>query len=781
VARLGTVRLRHGDSVNGLAFSPDGKTLASCGDDGRVLLWDVASGKELRELSYAHAVGSVLFSFGGKALVSVARDAEDPRIQVRDVRSGEVVRSLELPEPDRPVCVAAHPDGKTLFAASGEGLVCSWDLASGKELWRGGRDGEADCHCLALSPDGKTLAAGSASGKIEFRDAGTGKLVKRLATAAGDILSLAFSPDGRTLALADLGCDLKCLDLARGKSTFQAHLPHFGGGPLAFAPDGKRLACGGVEAIAFFDPAGGKEVARLQAGDCYVRGVAFSPDGRYFASAGNDNAVRVWDAATFRPPHPFAREPGGRYCASFRHKGRLVARTAGGVSERDVPFDGGGCLSPDGKVFAGEGEAGRIHLVDANSGKALRTVGREGKYFTTSAIDFSPDGSVVAVVTDELGADRTSRGERLDRLRLWEVATGKLVASPIEGKELSAVRHVGFSPRGRLLVAEQRLMDAGASILLWHYRKGQPLRRLSLPELRDEFQPAVSADGWLLVTRLGWKGGEDRLHATQTIRIREVVSGKEILSLADQPAFSRVALSPDNRLVAVSDANSIRLVEVASGKELRRLRGHRGEVASLEFSPDGDFLVSGSDDTTALVWDVRACLPEKAAGRAERLSESLWDDLAGDDAVAAFRAMQILANDPEGGVALLRRRLRPVPRPDPRAVRALIAELDNDRFDVRERAEDSLRDLDRSAAPLLQESLKTPRSVETRRRLERLLADTEEPRNSPRRLRELRAVHCLTAIGSGPARQLLQTLAEGAPEALLTQQARDELEWLKRQ
>jgi hypothetical protein len=253
-----------------------------------------------------------------------------------------------------------------------------------------------------------------------------------------------------------------------------------------------------------------------------------------------------------------------------------------------------------------------------------------------------------------------------------------------------------------------------------------------------------------------------------------------IFSLERQDGSCRVALSPDNRLAAFSDdAGRVRLIEVASGKEVQRLRGHRGQVSSLEFSGDGRLLLSASEDTTALVWDVRECLSE--AARAELPCEAPWDDLASEDAATAFRAALAIRANPGEGMALLRRHVRAALWPDPQAVRKLIGQLDSDQFEVRERAANRLRDLDQTAIPLLKEALKTSASLETRHRLERLLAEAEERQNSPQRLRDLRAIHCLTAIGTGPARQLLQTLAEGAPEALLTQQAREELEWFQHQ
>jgi len=263
------------------------------------------------------------------------------------------------------------------------------------------------------------------------------------------------------------------------------------------------------------------------------------------------------------------------------------------------------------------------------------------------------------------------------------------------------------------------------------------------------------------------------------IRVRELLSGTVLLRLEDRTGVCCYALSPDHRLLALGDEEgSVRLVEVLSGKEVRRLRGHRGRVASLEFSPDGTFLVSGSADTTALVWEVRACFPRGRYSRAGRLSPTLWADLASEDVGKAFRAEQALRANPEQAILLLQDRLRPVPRPNPEATERLIADLDSRQFKVRERATAQLQSLERTAIPLLKKARRASSSPEARRRLEQLLIDAEKPRISPERLRDLRAVHCLSSLGTEAARQLLQTLAKGAPEATLTQEAREELECL---
>ena len=292
----------------------------------------------------------------------------------------------------------------------------------------------------------------------------------------------------------------------------------------------------------------------------------------------------------------------------------------------------------------------------------------------------------------------------------------------------------------------------------------------------------VSADEGLVITREYLKTGDYRegRKPNQTIRVRELLSGKVVLCLPDQADAKCYTFSADNRFLALGDEDgSIRLVEVVSGKEVYRLRGHRGGIASLVFSADGALLISGSDDTTALVWDVRKLCPPDNASTAERLSDTLWADLGSSDMTKVIWAQQTLRANPEKAVALLQAHIHAVPELDTAAAEKMIADLDGEDFAVRERAMNGLRNLERTAIPLLKKTQETTRSPEARRRLTQLLIDAEQPRHSPEQLRHLRAVHCLGVLNTPSARRLLQTLAKGADDARLTQSAREELEWLE--
>jgi len=234
-------------------------------------------------------------------------------------------------------------------------------------------------------------------------------------------------------------------------------------------------------------------------------------------------------------------------------------------------------------------------------------------------------------------------------------------------------------------------------------------------------------------------------------------------------------ISPDGRLLATSHGASIRLWEVATGKVRRQFAGHQGSVVPFTFSPDGRTLLTGSEDTTILVWDLARRQEARPARLAPDELESLWRDVGGDDAERADCAISSLVARAEQSVPFLNKHLGPAIAPDPKRFIVLITDLESGQFAIRDRAIKELQRVRELATPALKEALDKQRSLETRRRIEDLLAKQRMVLTAGELLQFVRAIEVLERIDNLEARKLLQKVTTGAAHGRLTQETRDAL------
>ncbi|MBT2232125.1 AAA family ATPase [Nonomuraea sp. NEAU-A123] len=490
--------------------------------------------------------------------------------------------------------VAFSPDGRVLASGShggGEGWVRLWDPATGKQIGHALHDPDGRVRSVAFSPDGHTLATASsneagenAEGWVRLWDPATGKQIGHaLHDPDGRVWSVAFSPDGHTLATAS--------------SRSSPGSPDIEGW------------------VRLWDPASGKRIGPpLHVPGSGVSSVAFSPDGRILAGAGghsigddgSEGWIRLWDPATGKQIGPTLRDPDGRV--------------------NSVDF------SPDGRTLAsGSGASnGWVRLWDPATGKQTGPTLRDPDGRVNS-VDFSPDGRTLA----------SGSGASNGWVRLWDPAGGEQIGPALRDPD-GAVASVAFSPDGKTLAsATHSFIDNGGLgwVRLWGPATGRQIGPTLQEPDGDVSSLAFSPDGRTLASASS-RDTSDGDSIEGWIRLWDPATGKQTGPAMHNPdgEVSSVAFSPDGRILAGAGGHSIgddgsegwiRLWDPATGKQIGpTLRDPDGRVNSVDFSPDGRTLASGSD---SIVSDTEGWI-------------RLWDPATGKQTGPAM-------HDPDGKVS----------------------------------------------------------------------------------------------------------------------------------
>jgi WD40 repeat protein len=441
-----------------------------------------------------------------------------------------------------------------------------------------------------------------------------------------------------------------------------------------------------------------------------IRTVAISPDGERVAAGGTASDVVIWDLAQSKEVQ------------------RITGRSGWALS---VAF------APDGKTLAQTNwDDGTLGLWDLAGGKESLVLSKHASP-EVHHVAYSQDGKQIV----STGYDGS--------VRVWEADTGKL-------KE-KFMYHVGgsyvavFSPDGKRVASGGR----DGKVQMWNIITGKNVWE-SRPAESMLTAVVFSLDG----TKV-YSGGHDG-----TMREWDSGTGKELRKwITDRGAARTFALSPDGHTLAVANGRgSVQLWEVETLKLRRLFHTDKGFTWAVAFAPDGKSIVTGGDDTVVRQWDITGGWGIKDSERPalkEADIERFWKDLGSSDGAVAYTAVWALAADPKQSLPLLGKRLKTEkPRPiDEKHINDLIKQLDDDAFEVRDRAAEEILQIGGAVHELLAGALRSSTSLEQQIRLQSLLTKIGDDRRSPEEIRVLRGKEVLEKIGGDEARRILKELA----------------------
>lgn len=581
--------MNHNDSISAVVYSPDGKYAVSGSWDNTARVWDTSTGTEIVRMLHDEGVRSVAFSPDGEFIVT---GSFDNTVRVWETLTGNEVAKMF--HDDNVISVAFSPDGKYIVSGSLDRTVRIWEIASEIEISRMPHDN--DVYSVTYSPSGKYVLSSSADHTARVWDVTTGVEISRI-SHDNRVESAVFSVDEKYALSASTDRTARVWDIATGIEI--SRMVHDNSvNSIAFSFDGKYVVSGSQDGTArLWESTTGLEIARMSHNSS-VNSVDISPYGGYVVSGSSDGAVHVWKAATDSGISQMNQNTGveitafsydGVYFVSGGQDGTAcvwnveieAAITCVHHDDKVVSVD----FSPDGKFIVTGSLDGTVGVWEGLTGVEIAKMRHDLDVYSVA---FSPNGKYIVSGS----VDRTAR--------VWDANSGAEITRVTHGYYVTSV---AFSPDGKYVVSAS---GADGVIFLWEATTGNIITRMDIDFqvalASGETYVAFSPDGNYIVS--GSWDGIVRVWETGTGKIiNRIYLGSKENSFSISNNVSAVAFSQDSRYVISANTDkTARIWDVITGAEIAQLT-HDDSVRSIAISPDSRYIVSGSEDGTARVWE----------------------------------------------------------------------------------------------------------------------------------------------------------------------------------